>query len=371
MDFDIVIIGAGVVGLAIAKALKNESDKICLIEKNNSYGLETSSRNSEVIHSGIYYPENSLKSKFCIQGNHLLYEYCKDKNIPHDKCGKLIIANDLDSNERLLEIQKNAQLLNVKYSYLKKDQIKEIEPLVSAEYAIYIESTGVIDSHAFMRSLNNELIQSDVDIAFKTEVVDIDQILDGYKVTFKNPDESQGVVSTKVLINCAGLYASSISSLIGIEDKQNQTQFWKGSYFWINNKKANSMRTLIYPLPNQQLNGLGIHTTKSLDGRTRLGPDAEFLGKSLHFDYSIDNTKKQKYYESCKGYLPFLKLEDLEPDFAGIRPKLQKPGEEFRDFIIRNEDANGFPNFINLVGIESPGLTSSLAIGQYVKKIIN
>jgi len=371
MDFDLVIIGAGVVGLAVGKALINGSDKICLIEKNNSYGLETSSRNSEVIHSGIYYPKDSLKSKLCINGNRLLYEHCNDKSIPYNKCGKLIIANNKDSHARLLELQKNADLLDIKYSYLNKEQIKEIEPLIKAEYAIHIENTGVIDSHALMRSLNNELIESDVSIAFKTEVIGISQISNGYQLEIKNPDSSRAIVSTKVLINCAGLYASFIASLLGKKDNQYQTQFWKGSYYWINNKKVKSIKSLIYPVPNQQLNGLGIHTTKGLDGRVKLGPDAEFLGESLQFDYSVNTNKRQEYYESCKEYLPFLELEDIEPDFAGIRPKLQKPGEKFRDFIIRNENANGYTNFINLIGIESPGLTSSLAIGEYVKQIIN
>ncbi len=371
MDFDVVIIGAGVVGLAVGRALKNETDKICLIEKNNSYGLEISSRNSEVIHSGIYYPKGSLKSKLCIDGNRLLYKYCNDKSIPYKKCGKLIIANNVDDQASLLELQNNADLLDIKYSYLNKKQIKKIEPLIKAEYAIHLESAGVIDSHAFMSSLNNELIESDISIAFKTEVTGISQISNGYKLNIKNPDNSNTIVSTKVLVNCAGLYSNSIFSMVGVKDDQCQIQFWKGSYFWINNKKAKSISSLIYPVPNHGLSGLGIHLTKGLDKRVKLGPDAEFLGESLQFDYSINTNKRKKYYESCKEYLPFLELENIEPDFAGIRPKLQKPGEKFRDFIIRNENANGYKNIINLIGIESPGLTSSLAIGKYIKQIIN
>jgi len=371
MDFDLVIIGAGVIGLSVGKALLNRSDNICLIEKRNSYGLETSSRNSEVIHSGIYYPKDSLKSKLCIDGNRLLYEYCNDKSIPYDKGGKLIISNEKDGHARLLELQRNADLLDIKYSALNKDQIKEVEPLIKAKYAIQIENAGIIDSHALMTSMYNELIESDVSIAFKTEVIAISQISNGYKLDIKNPDKSESVVSTKVLINCAGLYASFISSLLGLKDNQYRTQFCKGSYYWINNKKVKDIKSLIYPVPNQKLYGLGIHTTKGLDGRVKLGPDAEFLGESLQFDYSINTNKKQKYYENCKEYLPFLELEDIEPDFAGIRPKLQKPGENVRDFIIQNEHKKGFNNFINLIGIESPGLTASLAIGGYVKQSIN
>jgi L-2-hydroxyglutarate oxidase LhgO len=371
MDFDAVVIGAGVVGLAVGRAISKMTENICIVEKNNSYGMETSSRNSEVIHSGIYYPPNSLKSRFSVDGNMLTYDYCQKKQIQFNKCGKLIIAMHKDELPILNELQANANLIGIKYSFLMKEQIKEMEPLINAEYALHVEPTGVIDSHAFMNSLHNELYESDVDIVYKTEVVAISQISNGYVLKISNPDDSYSEISTKILINCAGLYASTISSLVGIKEEIYQTQFWKGSYFWLKNKTANSLNYLIYPVPSKELDGLGIHTTKSVDGRVRVGPDAEYLGEDLNFDYSVDEEKKERFFNYVKTYLPFLKIDDLELDFSGVRPKLQKPGDQIKDFIIQNEKDNGFNNFINLIGIESPGLTSSLSIGEYVKNIIS
>jgi L-2-hydroxyglutarate oxidase LhgO len=158
--------------------------------------------------------------------------------------------------------------------------------------------------------------------------------------------------------------------MLGINDDQYQIQFWKGSYFWINNNAFSKLKYLVYPVPNKQLAGLGIHLTKGLDGRIKLGPDHEYLGASAVFDYSINIEKKKDYFKRVKEYLPFLELDDLQPDFSGIRPKLQKPNDKVKDFIICNEKERGYNNFINLIGIESPGLTSSLAIGNYIKGII-
>lgn len=370
MDFDIIIIGAGVVGLAVCNSLKDLTEKICIIEKNHSFGMETSSRNSEVIHSGIYYPKNSLKSKLCIEGNKRLYKYLDRNNIPYNKCGKLIIAKNDYETSKLLRLKEDAYHLNIKCKFLDRDQLMSIEPLVNAKNALHIESTGVIDSHAYMASLSRKINDVDISIAYKTEVVDIIKLPNGYEIKIKNPDESYARVTTRLLVNCSGLNASSISSLVGINDDQYVTHYWKGSYFWVNNKIVDNINSLIYPVPNDHLSGLGIHTTIGMDGRVKLGPDAEYLGNSFNLDYSIDEKKKQHFWESCRQYLPFLELNDLEQDFSGIRPKLQRPGDDVRDFIIKNETTRGFDNFINLLGIESPGLTASLSIGEYVKQLI-
>ena len=371
MDFNVLIIGAGVVGLSVARSLVSEKNSICIIEKNTTYGMETSSRNSEVIHSGIYYPIHSLKSKLCIIGNQLIYDYCDSKKIDYEKCGKLIISSSDDDYSQLLNLKNNAEKLGINYSLLNETQINEYEPLVKAKHALYIDSTGVVDSHSLMKSFFNELCDYEITIAFKTEVVSISKVSDGYEIQIKNPDNSISKVTASIVINCAGLYSTSVASLIDTPSERNQLQFWKGSYFWVNNNKFNNIKCLVYPTPNQQLDGLGIHLTKGLDGRVKLGPDHEYLGESLDFDYSVDIQKKQLFFESCKNYLPSLEFDDLEPDFSGIRPKLQKPKKKFRDYIINNESAKGFDNYINLIGIESPGLTSSIAIGEYVKKIIN
>ena len=370
MDYDIVVIGAGVVGLSVARELSSFTNNLCLIEKNSSHGLETSSRNSEVIHSGLYYPKNSLKSKLSIKGNELLYRYSQEKKIQYKRCGKLIIAVDDNELSSLKRLKKNANLVGVESSFINKDIIHKLEPLVNAKYALRIKSTGIIDSHSFMNSLISDIHKKNVDIAFKTKVNDIFKIENGYSIQIINPDKSHSNISTKILINCAGLHATFISSLIGLSSAKYQTHFWKGSYFWLKNKLMKSVNHLIYPIPSSQLDGLGIHTTKSIDGRVRIGPDSEYLGTFIPSDYSVDEKKKNIFYSHVKKYLPFLELDDLEIDFSGIRPKLQIPGDELKDFIIQNEVKNGYKNFINLIGIESPGLTSSLAIAKYVRKLI-
>ena len=371
MDFDVVIIGAGVVGLAVGRSLVKVTTNTCIIDQNQSYGMETSSRNSEVIHSGIYYPKNSLKSKLCIEGNQLIYDYCDEKLIPYKNCGKLIIANDKNGLNDLQLLKNNAEELGIVSKLLNKDEIKVIEPLINADYALKIKSSGVVDSHALMTALYCEISDNNLMIAYKTKVIDIFHISGGYEIEIKNPDGTIEKITTKVLINCAGLGATSISVMLGLESNNYKTQYWKGSYFWINNNKSKLINSLIYPVPNKNLSGLGIHTTKDLSGRVKLGPDAEYLGESEKFDYSVSIDKKWEFYECCKEYLPFLKLDDIEPDFSGVRPKLQKPGEPFKDFVIKNEKSKGFVNFINLLGIESPGLTSSLSIGKYVINIID
>ena len=371
MDYDAIIIGAGAIGLAVGKALLGKTNKIAIIEKNISFGMETSSRNSEVIHSGIYYPIDSLKSKLCIEGSRLLYKYCDIKKIPYNKCGKLIIAQNEKEKIELISLENNAKILKINYSMLTRNDIQKKEPLIKADHAIYIKETGVIDSHQFMSAMYQDISDEDINVAYKTEVIDITLIPNGYTIKIKNPDSSFSQITTKIIINCAGLFANNISSMVGLTDANLVSHFWKGSYFWISNKKASSIKSLIYPMPNKQLSGLGIHTTKGIDGRVKVGPDTEYLGKDYQFDYSVDIQKKQYFYESCKKYLPFLELDDLQPEFSGIRPKLQKPNEKVKDFIILNEKNKGYNNFINLIGIESPGLTASLAIGKYVRGLIS
>ena len=366
MDYDITIIGAGAVGLAVGNSLLSLKKNFCLLEKNESFGQEISSRNSEVIHSGIYYDKSSLKSKLCIEGNKLLYDYCKRNKIQFNKCGKLIVSNRKD---KLVDLKKNADFLNIACTLLSKDDIRNIDPLINAKYALHIYSSGVFDSHAFMTSLKNKLYNNSIDIAFKTSVVKINKKNNGYLLTIINPDNSVSEISTKFVINCAGLYSYHISSLIGL-NKFNKLHYWKGSYFWIDNIKAKKIKSLIYPVPERNLYGLGIHITKDINGRIKLGPDSEYLGTELSTDYFVDEKKQDLFFQSVKNYLPFLKKSDLKVDYSGIRPKLQKPGETFKDFIIQNEETNNFKNFINLIGIESPGLTSCLAIGNYVKNLL-
>ena len=228
MDFNVIIIGAGVVGLGVAKALSEKKIDICVLEKNNTFGQETSSRNSEVIHSGIYYPKNSLKSKLSKQGNSLLYEYCNRKKINFEKCGKLIIGLSQDDLIKLKDLQEHAKLIGIKTNLLTRSQLNAVEPLVSANFALQVESTGIIDSHSFMNCITNDLKQSNIDIVFKTEVVNIEKIQDGYNLNICNPDGSFANVSSDIVINCTGLYSSNIASMVGLNNPSYKLQFWKG-----------------------------------------------------------------------------------------------------------------------------------------------
>ena len=329
-----------------------------MFEKNTRYGLEISSRNSEVIHSGIYYPPEMLKSRLCTQGNHLLYSFCESNKIPHTRCGKLVIIND--NSAGLENLYKRAKINNVSVEKLSNTQIKRIEPNIRAIAGLSIESTGTIDVHILMQALYYKGHQNGVNYLFNSDIMDINYIGDSYII-----ETSLEIVGAETVINCAGLGAEKIASLVGIAtiDAGYQLHPCKGEYFKLKNKFK--IQRLIYPLPGP--NSLGIHLSRDSQGGLRLGPSAYYV---TNIDYQVDENNRDLFYQAAKEYLPTLIPEDISPDFAGIRPKLQAPGEDMRDFIICNESNRGYPNFINLIGIESPGLTSCLAIAKYVKDLI-
>ncbi len=371
MDCDIIIIGAGVVGLSIARSISRLNSNIYVVEKNENTGMEISSRNSEVLHSGIYYPYDSLKAKLCVQGQKKIYEYCKQKSIPYKKTGKLVIISKEENLSELKKLKKNAKKNGVISNLLSKNDIEKIEPNVNAANALQFLETGIIDSHAFMNSLKNDSISQGVEIALKNKVNKIKKIKKGYLLEMLDQNKNKYEVSSSVIINSSGLSSYHISQLAGIKKKRYELSFWKGDYFWVKQTSKNQVRSLIYPLPERNISGLGIHTTIDISGRMKLGPDSQYLGEQSVFNYEVDLEKKELFFQAAQKYLPSLKKDDLMPDQSGIRPKLQKPGGRFRDFVIRNETKYGYDNFINLIGIESPGLTSSLAIGEYVVDLIH
>ncbi len=373
IEVNITIIGGGVIGLSVAAELCKTEKDIFLIEKNESFGMETSARNSEVIHAGIYYPENSLKAKLCVKGNRYLYDICESKKIPFLKCGKIIAATSKEEEKKLYNIKELAEKNGVyDISFLSEKQIKEYEPQVKAVSALYSHSTGIIDSYKFMRFLKAEAQKNKVNFLFKTKVLRVEKLREGkYKVYITYPDgEKFSFISNKI-INCAGLESDKIAASMGINITAcNYKQyFWKGEYFSLNVKK-DFIKRLIYPVPLANNAGLGIHATIDLKGRVRLGPNAIYL-VDKDYDFTVNKSHKQNFFEAAKRYLPDIRYEDLEPEMAGIRPKLQKPEDKVRDFIINEESEKGLPNIVNLIGIESPGLTSSLAIAEYVKKLLN
>ncbi len=366
-----VIIGAGVVGLAIAAELSRERKNIFVIEKNGRFGQETSSRNSEVIHSGIYYPPGSLKASLCVEGNRQLYEICERHRIPHNKCGKIIIATREDEVEQLYRIRKNAQKCGVdNLSFLSAKDIKAYEPTVTAVAGLYSPDTGIINAHQLMRLYFAQSQKNKVNFVFHAEV---DQIKpasrQGYIIRVIYPDGQSDSLETSHLINCAGLESDMVAQMMGVDiDKHNfRLQYWKGDYFSLDSKFT--FKHLVYPVPRPNNEGLGIHLTIDLSGRSKLGPDAAYLPER-NIDYYVSEDKTDAFLRAVKCYLPFIERGHLKPDMAGIRPKLQKPGEAVRDFIIQEESTNGLPGVVNLIGIESPGLTSSPAIAKYVGNLL-
>jgi L-2-hydroxyglutarate oxidase LhgO len=370
MDAEITIIGAGVVGLAIAEKVSEECKNIFLIERHNSFGQETSSRNSEVIHAGIYYPKDSLKARFCVAGKQLLYDYCNRYDIPYKNCGKLIVATLKEEIDIIEGIRQTAILNGVDdLLVLNREQTADMEPNVFALRTLFSPSTGIIDTHSLMKRFETNAINNEVQIAYGSEVTGIEKLKDGYKITLLDADNNNFSFSSRVVINSAGLMADKISAMVGISDDELKILFCKGEYFRIKPPKNRLINRLIYPVPYHNLEGIGIHVTIDMSGGVKLGPDVKYL-ESNTYDYKLTASKQDYFYKSAKKYLPFLEYDDIAPEMAGIRPKIQKPGNPARDFYIREESNKGAPGFINLIGMESPALTGSIAIAKYVNKLI-
>lgn len=364
-EVTITIIGAGVVGLSIAAELSKKVENIVVLEQHDSFGQETSSRNSEVIHSGIYYPTGSLKTRLCIEGAQLLYELCEQHSIPHKKLGKLIVATDES------EMKKLATLFNTG----KKNCVSDIRMLDQKEVAafgsnfkafaaIYLPSTGIIDSHSLMKYFSISAQEQGATIAYNSKVTAIEPLHDRFKICVEQENFS---FISRVVINSAGLFSDDIASLAGIDVERNgyTLHYCKGSYFSYAGRYPLPM--LIYPVPHQGLTGLGVHATMDLGGRLRFGPDIEYVDT---IDYSVDVSKQDAFYSAALKLFPNLDKDAFVPDMAGIRPKLSGPSDPVRDFIITDESKNGMPGLINCIGIESPGLTSSPAIARMVAAMV-
>ncbi|MFP4544113.1 MAG: NAD(P)/FAD-dependent oxidoreductase [Candidatus Kapaibacterium sp.] len=371
MDFDALIIGAGAIGLAIAENLSE--DLSCLIiDRNPAFGMETSSRNSEVIHGGIYYPKGSLKARLCVDGNKLLYAWCDKKNVTYKKTGKYIIAASKDELNELENIYQKGKANGVKG--LRRASINEInenEPYVRAAGGLFSQDTGIIDTHSLMKSLLDSAEIKGCVFAKNHSLTNISKTEDGFITEIKLPGGDNFLLKTKYVINSAGLDADTVASRAGIDiAKAGYDQnYCKGHYFKIADKKNYLASHLIYPLPLRKMHSLGIHVTLDLSGSLKLGPDTQFLTRRIQ-DYSVDETLRDKFFAAASLYLKGLEPEDLEPDYSGIRPKLQKEGGGYRDFIIKEESAKGLPGLINLIGMESPGLTSCLSVANYVRSLL-
>jgi L-2-hydroxyglutarate oxidase LhgO len=366
---DITVIGAGVVGLAIAAQVAGEGREVYVLEKNETFGLEISSRQSGVIHSGIYYPEDSLKAKMCVAGNRIIYGLCERYGIGYRRLGKLIVAtNDEEAAELQTLLERGRRNGTEGLMILSRREIKELEPNIEGIAAILSLSTGIIDSHGLMKYFIAKAKDGGGQIAYQTKVIGIEKVAEGYKVTV---EDSAGRFSfiTRILINCAGLNCDKIAELAGIDIAKAgyKLHYCKGEYFSIKSSRSGLVKRLIYPVPPPKGAGVGIHITLDLEGRMRLGPGIQYVDS---IDYAIDNQHKKLFYDSVRRFLPWIKYDDLEPEMAGIRPKLQEPGGDTKDFVVRDESEAGLPGLVNLIGIESPGLTASPAIAGYVCDLI-
>jgi len=368
-DFDIntVIIGAGVVGLALARELSAKSTEVLVLEELSKFGQITSSRNSGVIHAGIYYPDNSLKAKMCLEGNSLLYQYCSTYSIPHRNTKKLLVASSNEQIKIIDNIKVQAEKNGVKnIEKISKSKVSILEPLIKCEEALLIPSSGIIDAISFMSSLEGQIKDSQGMIAYNSKVKKIN--FDGSLFFLEILDENNNLtqIKCKKLINSAGLFASEVAKLIKELDRNliPQTFYAKGSYFSLN--KDLGIRHLIYPIPEGF--GLGIHLTLELDNTIKFGPDVEWVDNN--FDYEVDAKRKDIFAKEILKYLPTADVSLLQASYSGIRPIMNKKDKTMRDFIINTSIDHNIAGLINLYGIESPGLTSSLSLAKLITKQI-
>jgi len=364
-SLDCVVAGAGVIGLAVARSLALAGRDVIVLESADSIGTEISARNSEVIHAGIYYPQNSLKAKLCANGKNMLYSYCKERGINHKICGKIIVADNNHQISVLAEIKEKAQRNGVHdLKYLNKKEAKLMEPELECAAALESPSSGLIDSHSLMLSFQGDLENEGGEVIFRTPITSAEITNHRIKLNLGGSHPTQ--VIAKTFINCTGLNASKVADRIKNfpKDKIPKIYYAKGNYFTLSRKSPFSR--LIYPIPEES--GLGIHLTLDLGGMARFGPDVEWVDK---INYDVDPKRSEIFYNIIRRYWPALPDNSLQPGYAGIRPKLQSPDDKIaKDFMIQGPKDHGVEGIYNLFGIESPGLTSSLAIAEYVNNIL-
>jgi L-2-hydroxyglutarate oxidase LhgO len=355
-----IVIGAGVIGLACARALARSGREVLILERHAVFGSEISARNSEVIHAGIYYPAGSRKARYCVAGREQLYGYCDGHGVDHRRCGKLIVATAPGQLGRLTEIKARGEANGVDdLRLIEGDEARALEPSLSCIAALLSPSTGIVDSHGLMLSLLGDAERSGATLAVRSPFVSAACDRDGFSVV---TGEDRGLtLRCRILVNAAGLSAPAVASRIdGLPQDSVPTAYLaKGNYFSLNRRSPFSH--LIYPIPEP--GGLGVHLTLDLAGQARFGPDVEWVSGE---DYRVDERRGERFYGAIRQYWPDLADGELQPAYAGIRPKIRGPGEADADFEIQGPAVHGVPGLVNLFGIESPGLTSCLAIADVV-----
>jgi L-2-hydroxyglutarate oxidase LhgO len=363
---DAVVVGAGVVGLAVARALALAGREVVILEAEDAIGTHTSSRNSEVIHAGIYYPKGSLKARACVEGKRLLYEYCESHGVPFRNCGKLIVATDQSQLGELEAIKAKAHANGVTdVDFVSKQKIHEWEPELSFVAGLHSPSTGIIDSHALMLAYLGDAESRGAALALKSPIIGGEIVGDGIVV-----HSNEMTLKTRVLVNSAGLRAPSVAKTIeGMKKQLIPGEFYaKGNYYSLARKSPFSR--LVYPVPEP--GGLGVHVTLDLAGQARFGPDVEWVDRiGLKEDYAVDPRRAERFYAAIRRYWPALPDGALLPGYAGIRPKTAGPDAPAPDFEIQGPAKHGVPGLVHLFGIESPGLTASLALAGMVLKEVS
>ena len=361
---DTVVIGAGVVGLAVARALAMAGREVIVLEAENAIGTHTSSRNSEVIHAGIYYPKGSLKARLCVAGRQQLYAYCADHGVSHQRCGKLIVATSPTQIAQLDKILAQGRANGVTdLAPVDLARVRDMEPAVQCVAALHSPSTGIIDSHGLMLAYQGDAEAHGAMLAF-TGPVSGGRVQDDGILLEVGGEQPMQLLARRV-VNSAGLHAPKVAaSLEGFPPAHVPPSYYcKGNYYSLAGRAPFSR--LIYPIPEAA--GLGVHVTLDLAGQARFGPDVEWIDK---IDYTVDPQRAEKFYAAIRSYWPDLKDGALSPGYSGIRPKIQAPSEPARDFMIEGPRDHGVPGLVNLFGIESPGLTASLALGDLVAGLL-
>ncbi|AZO29105.1 MULTISPECIES: NAD(P)/FAD-dependent oxidoreductase [unclassified Mesorhizobium] len=364
---DCVIVGAGVIGLAVARSFAAKGLDTLILEATEAVGTGTSSRNSEVIHAGIYYSERSLKARLCVTGRDMLYRYCTERSIPHERCGKLILATDEAQEPVLATIRANAAACGVSdLRFLSAAETRALEPALHCTQALFSPSTGIVDSHALMLALRGDAEEKGAMLSFNTQVVS--GYIEAGRIVLQTTDTATGEgfeIATSRLVNAAGLGAVALAGSLKGFDRQflPTLRYAKGNYFSVAGRAPFSR--LVYPVPEP--GGLGVHLTLDLGGAARFGPDVEWTET---LDYRVDPARGERFYDAIRKYWPGLADGSLQPAYSGIRPKLSGPGEPNSDFVIQDAATHGVEGVVNLFGFESPGLTSCMATAQHVTDIL-
>ncbi len=368
-DCDVAIIGAGVVGLACAAEFARAGHSVVVLETHAQFGTETSSRNSGVIHAGLYYPPGTLKATTCVEGRRMLYERCRRLGIAHRQFGKLVVAtqpSEVDVLESIKDrgLQNGAGALEI----VNQAKVSELEPDVKAEAALWSPETGIVDAHELMMSYQVEAQEHGALFSYRTRLTALEKIGNNWQLQTLDQSGEEYTLESAAVLNCAGLHAEEVAKLAGLPTEQLGLRYHpcKGDYFALAPRWSQRVRHLVYPVPVHA--GLGIHLTLDLGGRVLAGPDTTYVDE---LNYDVDPDKARLFAEAIRRYLPALGDHELKEDYAGIRPKLQGPGEAFRDFVLQEETENGAPGLINLLGIESPGLTASEALAKRALSLLH